>query len=96
MRTSRLAALCCGIPCAALVVPDRPAARVDARDHAAIEAALDAGEPFIAAEALSARDCEAWTDALMMQLGDTPVRRQRRGGGCYVDHQVDHQLLSML
>ena len=59
MRTSRLAALCCGIPCAALVVPDRPAARVDARDHAAIAAALDAGEPFIAAEALSARDCEA-------------------------------------
>ena len=79
MRTSRLAALCCTIPCAALVVPDRPAPRVDARDHAAIEAALDAGEPFIAAEALNARDCEAWTDALMMQLGDAPVRRQRRG-----------------
>ena len=77
MRTSL--AVLCTIPCAALVVPDRPAARVDARDHAAIEAALDAGEPFIAAEALSARDCEAWTDALMMQLGDAPVRRQRRG-----------------
>ena len=55
------------------------AARVDAKDAPAIRAALDGGQPFVAAGALSPEACDAWTDELMRTLGDVPCTQQIAG-----------------
>merc|ERR1719327_24590 len=55
------------------------AARIDAKDAPAIRAALDGGQPFVAAGALSPEACDAWTDELMRTLGDVPCTQQIAG-----------------
>ena len=55
------------------------AARIDARDAPAIRAALDGGQPFVAANALDGNACDAWTDELMRTLGDVPCTQQIAG-----------------
>ena len=55
------------------------AARIDAKDAPAIRAALDGGQPFVAANALDGNACDAWTDELMRTLGDVPCTQQIAG-----------------
>jgi hypothetical protein len=55
------------------------AARIDARDAPAIRAALDGGQPFVAAGALSHAACDAWTGDLLEGFGDAVVTTQIAG-----------------
>ena len=55
------------------------AARIDAKDAPAIRAALDGGQPFVAAGALSPEACDAWTGNLMEGFGEAIVTQQIAG-----------------
>ena len=55
------------------------AARIDAKDAPAIRAALDGGQPFVAAGALSPEACDAWTGDLMEGFGEAIVTQQIAG-----------------